>query len=74
MMNSYFPYLVRIIIIIIISKIINICNKINNIVLNEDISTSSISVPTASSSLENFPPPSIGGIYNYIITSNSSSF
>ena len=27
------------------SKVINICNKINNIVLNEDISTPSISVP-----------------------------
>ena len=56
------------------SKVINICNKINNIVLNEDISTPSISVPIVSTSFDTFLPPSIVDIYNYIITSTSSSF
>ena len=36
------------------SKVINICNKINNIVLNKDISTPSISVPIVSSSFVSF--------------------
>ena len=39
------------------SKFINICNKINNIVLNEDISTPSISPITAYSSCDAFLPP-----------------
>ena len=56
------------------SKVINMCNTKYNIVLNEDISTASISVPTASSSFDTFLHPSIGDIYNYIITSTSSSF
>ena len=56
------------------SKVINICNKINNIVLNEDISTPSISVHIVSTSFDTFLPPSIVDIYNYIITSTSSSF
>ena len=49
------------------SKVINICNKINNIVLNEDISTPSISVSIVSTSFDTFLPPSIVDIYNYII-------
>ena len=48
------------------SKVINICNKINNIVLNEDISNPSISVPIVSTSFDTFLPPSIVDIYNYI--------
>ena len=50
------------------SNVTNICNQVNNIILNKDISTPSISVPTASSSFDNFLPPSITDIYNYIIT------
>ena len=56
------------------SKVINICNKINNIVLNEDISTPTISFPIVSTSFDKCLPPSIVDIYNYIITSTSSSF
>ena len=45
------------------SKVINIFNKINNIVLNYDISTPSISVHIASSSFDTFLHPSIIDIY-----------
>ena len=55
------------------SKVINMCNKINNIGLNEDI-TPFISVPIVSTSFDIFLHPSIVDIYNYIITSTSSSF
>ena len=48
------------------SKVINICNKINNIVLNEDISTPSISVHIVSFSFDTVIPPSIVDIYIYI--------
>ena len=47
------------------SKVINICNKINNIVLNEDI-TPSMAVPIVSTSFDIFLPPSIIDIYIYI--------
>ena len=45
------------------SKVINIYNKINNIVLNEDINTPSISVPIVSTSFDTFLPPLIVDIY-----------